>query len=525
MANQAAFESGYQQGYDALAQKRAHKQEMSEEYRQHKAQLYATNLSNLQQKISSLPKGSPEYNDAFNEMQTNLHGVRELFHRDTNPGMIERYGHLITDALRITNPQDRIKKEAAKRAQGVAGDEKQAQSIVAAGPLSPEQVSAQQTQAEIARQNALNDSRVKWAKDHGASDEVIEQLVQTISGVPFVKSVPVTGAKPYKGSDGKYYQSLRNPYTNEITASPMPPDYKPTVGAKGLKFDVNTGQVIDQDEGKRYNEGDLNNPPEVAAMFKGSNDFAKKKQDFQMKLAQIRAASYGQARQMAPLSVLDSANGNAPTYVPYTEMVKNPGRYMPAGEADKSLAKENLMQDIIGTSSLTRQAIVGMKEDFPEDMKVKIVMAMKADDPHAALDQLIASGAVGSLTPDQQDFLISTRQLAENAMAMRTILGAGQGSEDMRNAIRDTLPGLLTPDKSMALRQLDAFDKTIARLHRGVPKVQLRTDLGDGTTPPPTGKSKGIVSIAAAMQKPKYKGKTKEEVSAAITAAGYTPVE
>jgi hypothetical protein len=142
---------------------------------------------------------------------------------------------------------------------------------------------------------------------------------------------------------------------------------------------------------------------------------------------------------------------------------------------------------------------------------------------------LIASGALGSLTPDQQDFLIATRQLAENAMAMRTILGAGQGSEDMRNAIRQTLPGLLTPDRSMALRQLDAFDKTINRLHRGVPKVKLRTDLGDGNTPLEGGgntqKSKGLVSVAEAMKKPKYAKMTKEQVKQAITKAGYTPIE
>jgi hypothetical protein len=159
-------------------------------------------------------------------------------------------------------------------------------------------------------------------------------------------------------------------------------------------------------------------------------------------------------------------------------MMKSPGRFLPATEADKALARENLMQDIMGTSKLTRTAINNLKEDFPIEMKAKILLAMRADDPHASLDQLLASGALGTLSDDQWEFLVSTRQLAENAMAMRSILGAGQGSDDVRTAIRDTLPGLLTPDRSKALSQLDAFDKTIARLHRGVPKVPLRTDIG-----------------------------------------------
>jgi len=40
-----------------------------------------------------------------------------------------------------------------------------------------------------------------------------------------------------------------------------------------------------------------------------------------------------------------------------------------------------------------------------------------------------------------------------------------------------------------------------------------------------TPQTKGTVSIADAMKKPKYQGKTKEQVSAAITAQGYTPVD
>jgi hypothetical protein len=191
------------------------------------------------------------------------------------------------------------------------------------------------------------------------------------------------------------------------------------------------------------------------------------------------------------------------------------------------------MQDISGTSKLTRDAINNLSEDFPADMKVKIALAMRADDPHAALDQLLASGALGSLTPDQQDFLIATRQLSENAMAMRSILGAGQGSEDMRNAIRETLPTLLSPDRAYALRQLDAFDKTIARLHRGVPNVPLneRPFPAGGAAPKagapgaPTG-SKGGRSIAQAMKYWQQKGQPKTEpwVIQDLQKHGYIPV-
>jgi hypothetical protein len=269
---------------------------------------------------------------------------------------------------------------------------------------------------------------------------------------------------------------------------------------KGLKYDSATGQAIDQATGKRYNPNDPNNPSEVNAMILGAAQMAQKKEALQVRLAGMRGATYNATK---PMVVLDSANGNSPTVTTFGDMQKQPGRYVPAGEADKAIAKENLMQDIAGTSQITRKAITNMKDDFPEAAKIKIAAAMRADDPHASLDQLIASSALGSLTAEQQDFLIATRQLAENAMAMRSILGAGQGSQDVRSAVRDTLPGLLSPDKSYALRQLNAFDATINRLHRGVPNIKLN----EIPMAPQGPKTQSLTAPKGAVGKITYQGK------------------
>jgi hypothetical protein len=293
--------------------------------------------------------------------------------------------------------------------------------------------------------------------------------------------------------------------------------------ALSLKYDKTTGQVLDPATGQRYNAGDPNNPPEVNAMFAGADKVLNATRDFQTKLVNLRGPSYNAAR---PMPSYDTWNGNAPTVVPFSEYTRQPGRYLPAGPADKAIAKENLMEDIAGTSQLTREAINNLKEDFPPDMKAKIALAMRADDPHAAIDQLLASGALGSLTADQQDFLIATRQLSENAMAMRSVLGAGQGSEDVRRAITATLPGLLSPDRSYALRQLDAFDRTIARLHRGVPRVPLNEEpFTGGGAQPLGGGARGSRSIAAGMKYWRDKGQPKTEpwVIDDIQKHGYTP--
>jgi len=108
----------------------------------------------LVSKTSTLQKGTQDYDEAFNalrEVDTNL---RTLYHPQNNPGAIEKFGHLLTDHLgikvkeggtgtnagnKVTLPQLRRDKEASRREQGIAGDERQARLDAAAGPLSPEQ--------------------------------------------------------------------------------------------------------------------------------------------------------------------------------------------------------------------------------------------------------------------------------------------------------------------------------------------------------------------------------------------------
>jgi hypothetical protein len=92
----------------------------------------------LVEKANTL-KGTPEYDDTFNALRQVDTDLRLAYDPEKHPGAIASFGHLLTDHLGITKPQERIKKEAAKRAEGLATDERTALSDVAAGPLSPEQ--------------------------------------------------------------------------------------------------------------------------------------------------------------------------------------------------------------------------------------------------------------------------------------------------------------------------------------------------------------------------------------------------
>ncbi len=194
----------------------------------------------------------------------------------------------------------------------------------------------------------------------------------------------------------------------------------------------------------------------------------------------VRIEALGETRGVP---MLDTKNGNAPTLLNWNDInaanQREPGRYIPAGTSVTALNKTALMEDIRGNVQQVRDSLQAMP-NFDTMDKAKIAVALRSRDPRGAMSALISGAAAGSLSPQQQEYLIRVTNLIENAMAMRSVLGAGQGSEDLRSAITATIPGPTTPSKDYALKQLETFEKVLDRLERGVPKVPLRTDLGGG---------------------------------------------
>ena len=181
--------------------------------------------------------------------------------------------------------------------------------------------------------------------------------------------------------------------------------------------------------------------------------------------------------QTRPVQMLDSKNGNAPVTINMDDLnranTQEPGRFISAGAGVPALNKEALLSDIRGGTQQVRDSLTKMP-DFNMADKAKIALALRSRDPHGAVGALISGGALASMNPDQQDYLVNVTNLVENAMAMRSVLGAGQGSDDLRDAIKAVIPGPATPNKAYALKQLDVFEKTLGRLERGVPNVPLR---------------------------------------------------
>ena len=242
----------------------------------------------------------------------------------------------------------------------------------------------------------------------------------------------------------------------------------------GLKTDGTKVSAADQenkflDIQSRINQKLPVSPAEQAF----ANAYQKMKTMGATSAAQIRVEGLGEIRQ---IPVIDTQNGNSLIYANANDInaanKATPGRFVPAGEGSKALSKTALIEDIRGNVQAVRQSLQNMPE-FSPTMRAQVAVALKSRDPRSAISSLVGSEAAKSLTPQQQDYLINTSLLIENAMAMRSVLGAGQGSEDLRSAITATIPGPTTPTKGYASKQLDTFEQVLNRLERGVPQVPL----------------------------------------------------
>ena len=188
-----------------------------------------------------------------------------------------------------------------------------------------------------------------------------------------------------------------------------------------------------------------------------------------------RAAQFAKYRMA---NYLDTKDGNRPITLSASDIMeankKEPGRYLPAGIGEKALTRTATVEDISDANQATKLALNNLKTDFTPALRMKLAQVFTDRNPASAFDNFMGSSFAQTLTPDQQDYVVAVNQNIENAMAMRSVLGAGQGSQDLRSAIQRTIPGMLTGNKQQALKQIDAFNAQLMRLARAIPKVKLR---------------------------------------------------
>lgn len=186
----------------------------------------------------------------------------------------------------------------------------------------------------------------------------------------------------------------------------------------------------------------------------------------------IGAEAYGKSRlEVAltqPVAVVDKDTGDT-TWVTKKDLAYDIGdsrrKFMAMGSGERAKRQTAIMEDIEGASANTRKSLIGLKTDFTQAQRAQFAYLLKSSDPDA-LGKFMQSNVASTLTPEQVDYITDVVQLKENAYALRTVLGAGQGSDELRRAIADTLPGAFSPNRQFALTQLNKFDGQLQRLKK-----------------------------------------------------------
>ena len=190
------------------------------------------------------------------------------------------------------------------------------------------------------------------------------------------------------------------------------------------------------------------------------------KTEHDVKIATARYAMY--LKRVIP--VVDS-NGNM-TFSNSAEINANPGRFAPVSPALQVRNKMALFKEIDATTGLVNDAIRKLPNDaFDATARAQIALVMQSDSPGSAWQDFVRSGFATTLSDQQIEYVTTLASLQESAMAMRSIQGMGAGSDMLRRAITNMLPGPGVPSKQYAQQQMKMFAVEVNSLRTALPNL------------------------------------------------------
>lgn len=224
--------------------------------------------------------------------------------------------------------------------------------------------------------------------------------------------------------------------------------------------------------------GDENWTEEDAKLYQsatGATAASNAQKDHRIQLAgQSRALSYMQSR-MYPVLNADGTEGFANAQ----DIIKNPKQFAPLSPAVKVKSQQAIFQDLHYTAQQLNQAIADLGDQgFDAKSRGQLLLAMRSNDPHAALSEFLSSEGASTLTDKQVNYATAVVAATEGAMMLRNLGGMGAGSDTLREAIAKMIPSAGTPSTKYAQRQMELYQGQIDRLEKAVPSIPSNSGSG-----------------------------------------------
>jgi hypothetical protein len=169
-------------------------------------------------------------------------------------------------------------------------------------------------------------------------------------------------------------------------------------------------------------------------------------------------------------------------------------RFVGEGSAKFVKPKIAAFNEIEVSAQQVRDALKNLKGDFSQKQIAKFSQVLNVPDDGSTIKNFLATNVAKTLTPDEIEYITAVKNLRESSFALRGISGMGQGSDMLRGAIADVVPGARTPNKAYAESALNRFDTQVATLKKGIPGLGKE---GQGKAPSqiniPTKNAKGWI--------------------------------
>jgi hypothetical protein len=565
MANVQAFESGYNQGYGAMEHRRARKQALSDAQFQEKHNEIQGMIDNLQTQAAAIPdKKSDDYTKVKTQLDQALQERDAHWRSLEHPNAIMRFGKMLGKDMHF--PQKAAPDYAAS-----AG--KEADQLLAAGPLTPEQQAGVGVRGKLAEFNAnLKAQTDIWDNLHkGASQEekdtahseIGQRLMQTMFGL--------TGKGHWKQVTGKIYDkpatlnydSDLNRYTYQ-TGESVPqealdtwvPDVKPSGTIASLEMDQYNKAVAGGYKGTylqwRTEQTAGNKPKNADEEFR----ILLKKKDLGEPLSKDDIAT------MRAYQEWINVKTTQPKVAGYQALAWSrivpavvPGRpgetqYVPAGIAYKNNMKapsslSHLMTIYYGTGKGGQDLL--RFNTATHHLKLMAQLADNLDNTQSPVYNRLKNEWTTQLLGGEAPTDFNGIRDAVAGELSRLYTGVGATNEELEN-IKSTVNNAQSPEQlagiiSTSLATMHGKIEASAQQYisgtEGIPAFpeDVVPPPPQGANPPPNPnnplagratnpqaqtKSKGARSLAAAMALPINKGKSAAEVEKHLKDLGYT---
>lgn len=189
----------------------------------------------------------------------------------------------------------------------------------------------------------------------------------------------------------------------------------------------------------------------------------------QLQMAGSRGEAYVKARaKYLPMSVYDAETGEIGFATP-SEIMGFKGKYGPAGQSDKVLARQATLGEIRNSTKLVGDSLKEIPE-FTGAQAAQLANIFKPQN-QGMLRTMVQQQLGTTLNEPQMRYAIRLANLEESAMALRQTQGLGQGSDMVREAVERMIPSASTPSKAYATQQLDTLINMLDVLQTGIPKL------------------------------------------------------